>query len=128
MEKHRKTIIVFLLIFVQAFLVQHVHFCPERSIIFGRSKTIATAKAEVKQVVHECHKSLADKHPASLFLSTYITTEKCQNHNIYTEKLIICTNIEKRQLARSDLHEEIPIQSVLTHKKDGIMKEKEQMF
>lgn len=123
MERHRKIILVFILIFVQAFLIQHVHFCPERSIIFGRSKTIATAKAEVEQVVHECHKSLADKHPVSLFLSTYITTEKRQNHNIYTEKLVICNNIEKRQLARSDLHGEVPIQSVLSRTKDSTIKE-----
>lgn len=86
MEKHKKIIIVFILIFVQAFLIQYVYFRPDRSIIFGRNKTIETAKAEVKQVVHERYKSLADKHPAPLFLSTYITNEKYQNHNIYTEK------------------------------------------
>lgn len=103
MEKHKKIIIVFILIFVQAFLIQYVYFCPERSIIFGRNKTIETAKAEVKQVVHERYKSLADKHPAPLFLSTYITNEKYQNHNIYTEKNIICNNIEEKQLARKDL-------------------------
>lgn len=103
MEKHRKTIIVFILIFVQAFLIQHVHFCPERSIIFGRSKTIATAKAEVKQDVHECHKSLADKHSAPLFLSIIITIWKSENHNIYTKNLVICKNIEEKQLARKDL-------------------------
>jgi hypothetical protein len=103
MEKHKKIIIVFILIFVQAFLIQYVYFRPDRSIIFGRNKTIETAKAEVKQVVHERYKSLADKHPAPLFLSTYITNEKYQNHNIYTEKNIICNNIEEKQLARKDL-------------------------
>lgn len=103
MEKHKKIIIVFILIFVQAFLIQYVYFRLDRSIIFGRNKTIETAKAEVKQVVHERYKSLADKHPAPLFLSTYITNEKYQNHNIYTEKNIICNNIEEKQLARKDL-------------------------
>lgn len=53
MEKHKKIIIVFILIFVQAFLIQYVYFRLDRSIIFGRNKTIETAKAEVKQVVHE---------------------------------------------------------------------------
>lgn len=103
MEKHRKTIIVFILIFVQAFLIQHVHFCPERSIIFGRSKTIATAKAEVKQDVHERHKSLDSRSPAPLFLSIIITIWKSENHNIYTKNLVICKNIEEKQLARKDL-------------------------
>ena len=110
MEKHRKTIIVFILIFVQAFLIQHVHFCPERSIIFGRSKTIATAKEEVKQDVHECHKSLADKHSAPLFLSIIITIWKSENHNIYTKNLVICKNIEEKQLARNDLSGDDSIQ------------------
>ena len=103
MEKHRKTIIVFILIFVQAFLIQHVHFCPERSIIFGRSKTIETAKAEVKQDVHERHKSLDSRSPAPLFLSIIITIWKSENHNIYTKNLVICKNIEEKQLARKDL-------------------------
>lgn len=113
MEKHKKIIIVFILIFVQAFLIQYVYFRPDRSIIFGRNKTIETAKAEVKQVVHERYKSLADKHPAPLFLSTYITNEKYQNHNIYTEKNIICNNIEEKQLARKDLSgdDSIPVYS-----------------
>lgn len=113
MEKHKKIIIVFILIFVHVLLIQYVYFCPERSIIFGRNKTIETAKAEVKQVVHERYKSLADKHPAPLFLSTYITNEKYQNHNIYTEKIIICNNIEEKQLARKDLSgdDSIPVYS-----------------
>lgn len=113
MEKHRKTIIVFILIFVQAFLIQHVHFCPERSIIFGRSKTIATAKAEVKQDVHECHKSLADKHPTPLFLSIINTIWKSENHNIYTKKLIIHRKNRRKQLARKDLSgdDSIPVYS-----------------
>lgn len=113
MEKHKKIIIVFILIFVQAFLIQYVYFRPDRSIIFVRNKTIETAKAEVKQVVHERYKSLADKHPAPLFLSTYITNEKYQNHNIYTEKIIICNNIEEKQLARKDLSgdDSIPVYS-----------------
>ena len=113
MEKHKKIIIVFILIFVQAFLIQYVYFRPDRSIIFGRGKTIAIAKTEVKQVVHERYKSLADKHPAPLFLSTYITNEKYQNHNIYTEKIIICNNIEEKQLARKDLSgdDSIPVYS-----------------
>ena len=103
MEKHKKIIIVFILIFVHVLLIQYVYFCPERSIIFGRNKTIETAKAEVKQVVHERYKSLADKHPAPLFLSIIITIWKNKNHNIYTEKNIICNNIEEKQLARKDL-------------------------
>ena len=48
MEKHKKIIIVFILIFVHVLLTQYVYFCPERSIIFGRGKTIAIAKTEVK--------------------------------------------------------------------------------
>ena len=113
MEKHKKIIIVFILIFVHVLLIQYVYFCPEHSIIFGRGKTIAIAKAEVKQVGHERYKSLADKHPAPLFLSTYITNEKYQNHNIYTEKIIICNNIEEKQLARKDLSgdDSIPVSS-----------------
>ena len=103
MERCKKITIILILMFVHVFIGIHVYFCPERSIIFGRVKTIAIAKAEVKQVVHERYKSLADKHPAPLFLSTYITNEKYQNHNIYTEKIIICNNIEEKQLARKDL-------------------------
>lgn len=103
MEKHKKIIIVFILIFVQAFLIQYVYFRPDRSIIFGRNKTIETAKAEVKQVVHERYKSLADKHPAPLFLSIIITIWKNKNHNIYTKKLIIHRKIRRNQLARKDL-------------------------
>ena len=103
MEKHKKIIIVFILIFVQAFLIQYVYFCPEHSIIFGRGKTIAIAKAEVKQVGHERYKSLADKHPAPLFLSIIITIWKSKNHNIYTKKLIIHQKIRRNQLPRKDL-------------------------
>ena len=103
MEKHKKIIIVFILIFVQAFLIQYVYFRPDRSIIFGRNKTIETAKAEVKQVVHERYKSLADKHPAPLFLSIIITIWKSKNHNIYTKKLIIHQKIRRNQLPRKDL-------------------------
>ena len=103
MEKHKKIIIVFILIFVQAFLIQYVYFRPDRSIIFGRNKTIETAKAEVKQVVHERYKSLADKHPAPLFLSIIITIWKSKNHNIYTKKLIIHRKIRINQFARKDL-------------------------
>lgn len=104
MEKHKKIIIVFILIFVQAFLIQYVYFRPDRSIIFGRNKTIETAKAEVKQVVHERYKSLADKHPAPLFLSIIITIWKSKNHNIYTKKLIIHRKIRINQFARKDLN------------------------
>ena len=103
MEKHKKIIIVFILIFVQAFLIQYVYFRPDRRIIFGRNKTIETAKAEVKQVVHERYKSLADKHPAPLFLSIIITIWKSKNHNIYTKKLIIHRKIRIIQFARKDL-------------------------
>lgn len=103
MEKHKKIIIVFILIFVQAFLIQYVYFRPDRSIIFGRNKTIETAKAEVKQVVHERYKSIADKHPAPLFLSIIITIWKSKNHNIYTKKLIIHQKIRRNQLPRKDL-------------------------
>ena len=103
MEKHKKIIIVFILIFVQAFLIQYVYFRPDRSIIFGRNKTIETAKSEVKQVVHERYKSLADKHPAPLFLSIIITIWKSKNHNIYTKKLIIHRKIRINQFARKDL-------------------------
>ena len=103
MEKHKKIIIVFILIFVHVLLTQYVYFCPERSIIFGRNKTIETGKAEVKQVVHERYKSLADKHPAPLFLSIIITIWKSKNHNIYTKKLIIHQKIRRNQLPRKDL-------------------------
>lgn len=103
MEKHKKIIIVFILIFVHMLLIQYVYFCPERSIIFGRNKTIATVKADVKQVVHERYKSLADKHPAPLFLSIIITIWKNENHNIYTKKLIIHRKVGGKQLARKDL-------------------------
>ena len=113
MEKHKKIIIVFILIFVHMLLIQYVYFCPERSIIFGRGKTIAIAKAEVKHVVHERYKSLADKHPAPLFLSIIITIWKNENHNIYTKNLVICKNIEEKQLARKDLSgdDSIPVYS-----------------
>ena len=103
MEKHKKIIIVFILIFVHVLLIQYVYFCPDRSIIFGRNKTIETAKAEVKQVVHERYKSLTDKHPAPLFLSIIITIWKSKNHNIYTKKLIIHRKIRINQFARKDL-------------------------
>lgn len=113
MEKHKKIIIVFILIFVHVLLIQYVYFCPERSIIFGRGKTIAIAKTEVKQVVHERYKSLTDKHPAPLFLSIIITIWKRENHNIYTKNLVICKNIEEKQLARKDLSgdDSIPVYS-----------------
>lgn len=113
MEKHKKIIIVFILIFVHVLLIQYVYFCPERSIIFGRGKTIAIAKTEVKQVVHEHYKSLTDKHPAPLFLSIIITIWKRENHNIYTKNLVICKNIEEKQLARKDLSgdDSIPVYS-----------------
>ena len=103
MEKHKKIIIVFILIFVHVLLIQYVYFCPDRSIIFGRNITIETAKAEVKQVVHERYKSLADKNPAPLFLSIIITIWKNENHNIYTKKLIIHQKIRRNQLPRKDL-------------------------
>ena len=103
MEKHKKIIIVFILIFVHVLLIQYVYFCPERSIIFGRVKTIANMVTEIKSNPNEHKKSLDSRSPASLFLSTYITNEKYQNHNIYTEKIIICNNIEEKQLARKDL-------------------------
>ena len=103
MEKHKKIIIVFILIFVQAFLIQYVYFRLDRSIIFGLGKTIAIAKTEVKQVVHERYKSLTDKNPAPLFLSIIITIWKSKNHNIYTKKLIIHQKIRRNQLPRKDL-------------------------
>ena len=113
MEKHKKIIIVFILIFVHVLLIQYVYFCPERSIIFGRGKTIAIAKTEVKQVVHERYKSLTDKHPAPLFLSIIITIWKSENHNIYTKKLIIHRKVGGKQLARKDLSgdDSIPVYS-----------------
>ncbi len=113
MEKHKKIIIVFILIFVHVLLTQYVYFCPERSIIFGRGKTIAIAKTEVKQVVHERYKSLTDKNPAPLFLSIIITIWKSENHNIYTKNLVICKNIEEKQLARKDLSgdDSVPVYS-----------------
>lgn len=103
MEKHKKIIIVFILIFVHVLLIQYVYFRQERSIIFGRGKTIAIAKADVKQVVQERYKSLADKHPAPLFLSIIITIWKSENHNIYTKRLIIHRKIRIKQFARKDL-------------------------
>ena len=113
MEKHKKIIIVFILIFVHVLLIQYVYFCPERSIIFGRVKTIAKMVTEIKSNPNEHKKSLDSRSPASLFLSTYITNEKYQNHNIYTEKIIICNNIEEKQLARKDLSgdDSIPVYS-----------------
>ena len=84
-------------------LIQYVYFCPEHSIIFGRGKTIANMVTEIKSNPNEHKKSLDSRSPAPLFLSTYITNEKYQNHNIYTEKNIICNNIEEKQLARKDL-------------------------
>jgi hypothetical protein len=80
-----------------------MYFSPERSIIFGRVKTIANMVTEIKSNPNEHKKSLDSRSLASLFLSTYITNEKYQNHNIYTEKIIICNNIEEKQLARKDL-------------------------
>ena len=103
MERCKKITIILILTFVHVLLIQYVYFCPERSIIFGRAKTIAIAKAEVKQVVQERHKSLADKHPAPLFLSIIITIWKRKNHNIYTKRLIIHRKIRIKQFARKDL-------------------------
>lgn len=113
MEKHKKIIIVFILIFVHVLLIQYVYFCPERSIIFGRVKTIANMVTEIKSNPNEHKKSLDSRSPAPLFLSTYITNEKYQNHNIYTEKIIICNNIEEKQLARKDLSgdDSVPVYS-----------------
>ena len=113
MEKHKKIIIVFILIFVHVLLIQYVYFCPERSIIFGRVKTIAKMVTEIKSNPNEHKKSLDSRSPAPLFLSTYITNEKYQNHNIYTEKIIICNSIEEEQLARKDLSgdDSIPVYS-----------------
>ena len=103
MERCKKIAIILILMFVHVFIGIHMYFNPERSIIFGRGKTIAIAKAEVKQVGHERYKSLADKHPAPLFLSIIITIWKSKNHNIYTKKLIIHRKIRINQFARKDL-------------------------
>lgn len=103
MERCKKIAIILILMFVHVFIGIHMYFNPERSIIFGRGKTIAIAKAEVKQVGHERYKSLTDKHPAPLFLSIIITIWKSKNHNIYTKKLIIHQKIRRNQLPRKDL-------------------------
>ena len=68
---------------------------------------------EIKSNPNEHKKSLDSRSPAPLFLSTYITNEKYQNHNIYTEKIIICNNIEEKQLARKDLSgdDSVPVYS-----------------
>lgn len=103
MEKHKKIIIVFILIFVHVLLIQYVYFCPERSIIFGRGKTIANMVTEIKSNPNEHQKSLDSRSPAPLFLSIIITIWKNENHNIYTKKLIIYRKVGGKQLARKDL-------------------------
>ena len=103
MERCKKITIILILMFVHVFIGIHMYFSPERSIIFGRVKTIANMVTEIKSNPNEHKKSLDSRSQASLFLSTYITNEKYQNHNIYTEKIIICNNIEEKQLARKDL-------------------------
>nr|UWI36546.1 MAG: hypothetical protein [Bacteriophage sp.] len=113
MEKHKKIIIVFILIFVHVLLTQYVYFCPERSIIFGRVKTIANMVTEIKRNPNEHKKSLDSRSSAPLFLSIIITIWKSENHNIYTKNLVICKNIEEKQLARKDLSgdDSVPVYS-----------------
>lgn len=103
MERRKKITIILILMFVQVFIGIHVYFCPERSIIFGRVKTIANMVTEIKRNPNEHQKSLDFRNPAPLFLSIIITIWKSKNHNIYTKKLIIHRKIRIKQLARKDL-------------------------
>lgn len=113
MERCKKIAIILILMFVHVFIGIHMYSSPERSIIFGRVKTIAKMVTEIKSNPNEHKKSLDSRSSAPLFLSTYITNEKYQNHNIYTKKIIICNNIEEKQLARKDLSgdDSIPVYS-----------------
>lgn len=103
MERRKKITIILILMFVQVFIGIHVYFCPERSIIFGRVKTIANMVTEIKSNPNEHQKSLDSRSPAPLFLSIIITIWKNENHNIYTKKLIIHQKIRRNQLPRKDL-------------------------
>ncbi len=103
MERRKKITIILILMFVQVFIGIHVYFCLERSIIFGRVKTIANMVTEIKSNPNEHQKSLDSRSPAPLFLSIIITIWKNENHNIYTKKLIIYRKVEEKQLARKDL-------------------------
>lgn len=89
--------------FVHVFIGIHMYFSPERSIIFGRVKTIAKMVTEIKRNPNEHQKSLDSRNPAPLFLSIIITIWKNENHNIYTKKLIIHRKVGGKQLARKDL-------------------------
>ena len=103
MERCKKIAIILILMFVHVFIGIHMYFSPERSIIFGRVKTIAKMVTEIKSNPNEHQKSLDSRNPAPLFLSIIITIWKSENHNIYTKNLVICKNIEEKQLARKDL-------------------------
>lgn len=103
MERRKKITIILILMFVHVFIGIHMYFSPERSIIFGRVKTIANMVTEIKSNPNEHKKSLDSKSPAPLFLSIIITIWKSENHNIYTKKLIIHRKIRRNQLARKDL-------------------------
>lgn len=113
MERRKKITIILILMFVHVFIGIHVYFSPERSIIFGRVKTIAKMVTEIKSNPNEHQKSLDSRSPAPLFLSIIITIWKNENHNIYTKNLVICKNIEEKQLARKDLSgdDSIPVYS-----------------
>lgn len=103
MERCKKITIILILMFVHVLIGIHMYSSPERSIIFGRVKTIANIVTEIKSNPNEHKKSLDSRNPAPLFLSIIITIWKSENHNIYTKNLVICKNIEEKQLARKDL-------------------------
>lgn len=103
MERRKKITIILILMFVHVFIGIHMYFSPERSIIFGRVKTIANMVTEIKSNPNEHKKSLDSRSPAPLFLSIIITICKSENHNIYTKKLIIHRKIGINQFARKDL-------------------------
>lgn len=103
MERRKKITIILILMFVHVFIGIHMYFSPERSIIFGRVKTIANMVTEIKSNPNEHKKSLDSRSPAPLFLSIIITIWKSKNHNIYKKKLIIHRKVGGKQLARKDL-------------------------
>lgn len=69
MERRKKITIILILMFVHVFVGIHVYFCPERSIIFGRVKTIANMVTEIKRNPNE-HKnpSIPEAQPLYFYL------------------------------------------------------------
>lgn len=70
MERRKKITIILILMFVHVFVGIHVYFCPERSIIFGRVKTIANMVTEIKRNPNE-HKKIPRFQKLSPFISIY---------------------------------------------------------